>query len=73
MVTEGEDKENLNENLILSSNDGVIISKQKRARAKDNELLGHNFGLDVEMHHVAHHNQKNLALAGPVLQARPPQ
>lgn len=64
-----------------AQNEGLIISKQKRAR-KDGEPnkesgLGHSsnqlVGLDTEMEEQFQQKQKNEALAGPVMQARLPQ
>lgn len=71
---EGHDKDNLN--------DGVIFSKQKRARTKegvtdgDIEMshgLDYSIGLNEEVYAELEQNHLNLALAGPVTQARPPQ
>lgn len=73
-------KENLNLEDNIPHNEGIVLSKQKRSRI---ELTGEtklglksnvHDGLDIVMTEIkVLKNQKNLALVGPVLQARPPQ
>lgn len=70
--------DNSNKQLDTPTQDGIIISKKKRQRIIENnmdlgQLSNSDTGLAIEMGDEEQHNQKNLALAGPVIQARPPQ
>lgn len=76
----GEDSTVLNGDEILGNNDGIIFSKQKRARITDKEEQVHAVGPSIEngpegdtvmtIQELVVMDQKNLLLAGPAVQAR---
>lgn len=76
-ISQGDDKENLVEDVIMGEFEGITVSNSKRPRKEglsQDSVLGPtdivDNGLDEGVNNIIQQNQKNVLLAGPVLQAR---